>query len=198
MKTLVIGLGNPILGDDGVGWHVAEAVARLTSERPEVEVDCVSLGGLSLMERLTGATRVILVDAIFTGNAPVGTVRQLTLGDLPDLTTGHSASVHDTSLHNALSVGRSMDIALPDDTQIELFSFPNPPARLTRPEARGLRHLAFAVKDLDQEIARLSALGVVIESVRTDDATGRRYTFFADPDGLPLELYESPRAAQTT
>jgi len=118
MKTLVIGLGNPILGDDGVGWHVAEAVARLTSERPEVEVDCVSLGGMSLMERLTGATRVILVDAIFTGNAPVGTVRQLTLGDLPDLTTGHSASVHDTSLHNALSVGRSMDIALPDDEAV--------------------------------------------------------------------------------
>jgi hydrogenase maturation protease len=70
------------------------------------------------MERLTGATRVILIDAIFTGRAPIGTVSQITMGDLPDLTTGHSASIHDTSLHNALSVGRSMDIPLPEDEQV--------------------------------------------------------------------------------
>jgi len=122
MKTLVIGLGNPILGDDGVGWHVAEEIAKITVDRSNVEVDCVSLGGLSLMERLTGSRRVILIDAIFTGGAPIGTVSQITLGDLPDLTTGHSASVHDTSLHNALNIGRSMDIPLPEDQDVIIIA----------------------------------------------------------------------------
>ena len=61
---MVIGLGNPILGDDGVGWRVAEEIARNTINQPDVEVDCASLGGLSLMERLTGYERVILVDSI--------------------------------------------------------------------------------------------------------------------------------------
>jgi hydrogenase maturation protease len=81
-------------------------------------VDCASLGGLSLMERLTGAERVILIDSIFTGQKPVGTVSQFTLSDLPDLTAGHSASAHDTSLRNALNVGRSMNIFLPKDENV--------------------------------------------------------------------------------
>ena len=76
------------------------------------------------------------------------------------------------------------------DAQIELFSFPNPPPRPSRPEACGLRHLAFAVSDLDAEVARLESHGVVCEPVRVDEYTDRRFTFFADPDGLPLELYE--------
>jgi hydrogenase maturation protease len=131
MKTLIIGLGNPILGDDGVGWRVAEEVAKLLPSplaplpegegkggEGEVEVDCASLGGLSLMERLTGAERVILIDSIFTGQKPVGTVSQFTLSDLPDLTAGHSASAHDTSLRNALNVGRSMNIFLPKDENV--------------------------------------------------------------------------------
>ena len=118
MKTLVIGLGNPILGDDGVGWRVVEEIARKTANRPEVEVDCVSLGGLSLMERLIGCERVIMVDSIFTGEKPIGTVSQFALSDIPDLTAGHSASAHDTSLHNALNVGRSMDIPLPRDEDV--------------------------------------------------------------------------------
>ncbi len=122
MKTLVIGLGNPILGDDGVGWRVVEEVARVTAGRPEVETDCVSLGGLSLMERLTDSERVILVDAIYTGQKPVGTVSQFLLSDLPDLTAGHSASAHDTSLRNALNVGRSMGIRLPKDSQIHVVA----------------------------------------------------------------------------
>jgi glyoxylase I family protein len=79
----------------------------------------------------------------------------------------------------------------PQAVQIELFSFPNPPARVSRPEASGLRHLAFATDDLGASIAHLSSLGVTVEPVRTDDLTGKRYTFFADPDGLPLELYEA-------
>ena len=118
MKTLVIGLGNPILGDDGVGWRVVEEVAQKMANRPEVEVDTASLGGLSLMERLTGYERVILIDAIFTGTKPVGTVSQFTLSDLPDLTAGHSASAHDTSLRNALYVGRGMDMLLPKDENV--------------------------------------------------------------------------------
>lgn len=76
------------------------------------------------------------------------------------------------------------------NAQIELFSFPAPPPRPSRPEACGLRHLAFAVDDLDGEVARLEAAGVSCEAVRVDPYTERRFTFFADPDGLPLELYE--------
>lgn len=82
------------------------------------------------------------------------------------------------------------DIALPDGSQIELFSFPSPPPRPSYPEACGLRHPAFAVHGLDAEVARLSALGIAVEPIRLDEATGCRYTFFADPDGLPLEMYE--------
>lgn len=85
-----------------------------------------------------------------------------------------------------------LDLALPDGSQLELFSFPAPPARPNRPEACGLRHLAFAVDDLDAAIAHLQAHGVAVEPVRIDEGTLRRFTFFADPDGLPLELYESP------
>lgn len=83
-----------------------------------------------------------------------------------------------------------LDLALPDGSQIELFSFPSPPPRPSRPEAQGLRHLAFRVADLDVVIARLHAGGVQTEPVRVDEYTGRRFTFFADPDDLPLELYE--------
>jgi len=122
MKTIVIGLGNPILGDDGVGWRVVEEVARQTADRPEVETDCVSLGGLNLMERLTGYERVVLIDAIYTGSKPIGTVSRFVLSDLPDLTAGHSASAHDTSLRTALNVGRSMDIPLPKDEAVTVIA----------------------------------------------------------------------------
>ena len=84
-----------------------------------------------------------------------------------------------------------LDLALNGTYLIELFSFPNPPARPSRPEACGLRHLAFAVNDLEAMIAHLNEKGVTTEAIRTDDLTGKRFTFFADPDGLPLELYEN-------
>ena len=74
--------------------------------------------------------------------------------------------------------------------QIELFSFPNPPKRVNRPEACGLRHLAFVVEDLDRSVAQLKAHNIAVEDIRIDDLTDKRFTFFADPDGLPLELYE--------
>ena len=83
-----------------------------------------------------------------------------------------------------------LDLALPDGAQVELFSFPEPPPRPSRPEARGLRHLAFSVADLDASVAALQAGGVEVEPIRVDEYTGARFTFFADPDGLPLELYE--------
>lgn len=85
-----------------------------------------------------------------------------------------------------------LDLALPDGTQLELFSFPAPPQRPSTPEACGLRHLAFLVQDVERCKAALEAKGVVVEAIRTDEYTGRRFVFFADPDGLPLELYEAP------
>ena len=83
-----------------------------------------------------------------------------------------------------------LDLRLADGVQIELFSFPSPPPRVSRPEACGLRHLALRVADIDKAVTHLSVHGVVTESIRTDEYTGKRFTFFADPDGLPLELYE--------
>ena len=83
-----------------------------------------------------------------------------------------------------------LDLRLPDGTQVELFSFPNPPKRPSYPEACGLRHLAFEVADVDAAVADLARHGVTAEPVRVDEHTGKRLTFFADPDGLPLELYE--------
>ena len=77
------------------------------------------------------------------------------------------------------------------DAQIELFSFPDPAPRPSYPEAAGLRHLAFTVPALEPVIARLEAAGVAVEPIRVDPYTDQRFTFFADPDGLPLELYEA-------
>lgn len=128
VRTLVIGLGNPILGDDGVGWRIAEEVQHrlqpptsslqspaASDQRLQIEVDCAALGGLGLMERLVGYERVILVDAITTGQQPVGSVYRFTLDDLPDRAAGHTTSPHDTSLRTALKVGRAMGVPLPSD-----------------------------------------------------------------------------------
>jgi len=92
--------------------------------------------------------------------------------------------------HRAERMSCKLDLALADGSRLEVFSFPTPPTRVSRPEACGLRHLAFGVDDLDRAIADLSRAGVQVEPVRVDEVTGRRFTFFADPDGLPLELYE--------
>jgi len=83
-----------------------------------------------------------------------------------------------------------LDLALGREYLIELFSFPGPPARVSRPEAAGLRHLAFAVQDVRLERQKLIDLGIEVEPIRVDEFTGRKFTFFEDPDGLPLELYE--------
>ncbi len=83
-----------------------------------------------------------------------------------------------------------LDLKVGDQAQIELFSFPQPPERPSRPEACGLRHLSFAVENLETAIAELEAHGVAVEPIRLDELTNKRFTFFQDPDGLPLELYE--------
>ncbi|MGY2574557.1 SMU1112c/YaeR family gloxylase I-like metalloprotein [Vibrio sp. C8] len=84
-----------------------------------------------------------------------------------------------------------LDLALPDGSQIELFSFPNAPKRPSYPEAQGLRHLAFCVDDVSAAKKRLEQQGVEVEPIRVDEFTDKQYTFFADPDGLPLELCQS-------
>jgi len=110
-KTLVLGLGNPILGDDGVGWKVAEAVQAIAGNA--VEVDFASLGGLSLMERLLGYSHVVLIDCMETGLAPIGAVNSLPLSQLANPTAGHSASPHDTSLITALQAAQTMGADIP-------------------------------------------------------------------------------------
>jgi glyoxylase I family protein len=84
-----------------------------------------------------------------------------------------------------------LDLALPNGNQIELFSFSSNPPRPSYPEARGLRHLAFIVESIDNFTLHLQNSGVAVEPIRTDEYTGKRYTFFSDPDDLPLELYEA-------
>lgn len=114
-SIIVIGLGNPILGDDGFGWVVAsELESRLALRNPSVEIEYASLGGLSLMERLVGYDGAILIDTIQLGQKPAGTLYRLPFAELPDYSAGHTASSHDTTLRAALQVGRSLGAHLPE------------------------------------------------------------------------------------
>lgn len=122
-KTLVIGLGNPILGDDGVGWVVVREVENcLRKSDNSLEVDCLSLGGLSLMERLVGYQHVILVDSLNTGKRPQGSVVTFTLEELVDLTHGHASAAHDVSLKTALDMGRKLNVILPADKDVRVVA----------------------------------------------------------------------------
>jgi hydrogenase maturation protease len=155
-KTLVIGLGNPLLGDDGVGWHVAEGVrqALMGASRPTegegrrtdeplpspyrggegegsvphppsfVEVDCHVGGGLSLMERLVGYDRAIVIDAVNLGQGPVGHVTCFPLEALPHPSVGHLTSAHETNLWTALQVGRTMGAHLPAQVMVVAVESP--------------------------------------------------------------------------
>lgn len=126
MKTILVGLGNPILGDDGVGWKVVEEVAACYAENgggpdrgsPPPEFERLSLGGLSLMERLIGYDRAILVDAITTGQHPPGTVYWFTMDALPARAAGHTTSAHDATLPEAFAMGRAMGASLPGEVLI--------------------------------------------------------------------------------
>lgn len=116
MRTLVLGLGNPVLTDDSVGLRVIEELRPLLADRPDVEVDEDYWGGLQLMERLVGYDRAIIVDAICTG-APPGTIHRLPVDAIP---TQHSASGHDANLATALALGRQAGAHLPATEDILL------------------------------------------------------------------------------
>ncbi len=135
MKTLIIGLGNPILGDDGVGWRVAEEVERTLppfsaevrgkwgeTEGGIAEVERLSLGGISLMEQMTGWERVILVDSICTGGRAPGEVVTFSVDGLGETESGHSASGHDLTLKQALKLGRSLGADLPRNQDIHIVA----------------------------------------------------------------------------
>jgi hydrogenase maturation protease len=118
-RTLVIGLGNPILTDDGVGVRVAEAVRAALPPGAEVDVIEVSVGGLSLMEAMVGYDRVLLVDALQRPGVAPGAIVRLTLDDLASMSaTQHSASPHDANLVTALAAGRQLGLALPSDVVV--------------------------------------------------------------------------------
>lgn len=113
-RTLVLGLGNPILGDDGVGVRIAEAVQAALPADAAVDVSEACVGGLSLMERMVGYDTVILVDALCVDQARPGRVRRMDLEDLRRMgSTQHVASAHDTNLLTALEAGRRMSLPLP-------------------------------------------------------------------------------------
>lgn len=133
MKTIVVGLGNPILGDDGIGWKVAEEVrkqlllldaalvtrpGRRKRAGPDyTDVEFLSLGGISLMEYLIGYDRAVLIDAM-DSDQETGSIVVARLSELPDYSTLHTTSVHDTSLQNALRLGRGMGASLPEEEEV--------------------------------------------------------------------------------
>lgn len=118
MRTLVLGLGNPILGDDAVGLRVAQGVKARLPKGTQIDVDEDTWGGLRLMERLIGYERAIIVDAIQTGSAP-GSFHWLPPGGIP---TQRTASAHDVNLPTALSLGRQASAILPADANIHILA----------------------------------------------------------------------------
>jgi len=119
---LVLGLGNPLLGDDGVGWRVAEECAKRLGTR--AEIDCHAGGGLSLMERLVGYDRAILIDVLTTGAEPIGAVHSFLLEELRNPAAGHLISSHDTSLQNALDAARSLGVEMPREIHVVTVESP--------------------------------------------------------------------------
>ncbi len=98
-----------------------------------------------------------------------------------------------SEVYRAERRSHKLNVALPDGCELEIFSFPSPPSRVTRPEACGLRHLALRVADVEAVVAELARRGVAAEPIRVDEYTGKRFTFFADPDGIKLEFVYIPQ-----
>jgi hydrogenase maturation protease len=147
MKTLVIGLGNPILTDDGAGIYAARMVEQALPPDVGVDVTELAVGGLQLMETMIGYDRVILIDAIWAPEGDVGRVLHFDARALPD--TMNSASAHDADLPTALRVGRQLGALLPADENIEIVAItarevltfdsePTPPVTAALPEAVSL------------------------------------------------------------
>ena len=125
MKTLIVGLGNPILGDDGIGWRVAEKAQRelfgATSkldQSHQIDFEFLSLGGISLMEHLIGYDQAVIIDAIHTGNELQGKISVFPLEELTGKPQGHLSSSHDTSLPDAIKMGQLMGAQLPQEITI--------------------------------------------------------------------------------
>lgn len=147
MKTLVVGLGNPILGDDGVGWQIASELKRNDKIPADVTIECAALGGISLMESLIGYDRAIIIDSIFTQQSPIGMVKLFKLDDISNPSVGHLSSAHDTSLQDALQMGHALGAHLPEDISIvtveaeKVYDFSEnltPPVANAIPEAVGM------------------------------------------------------------
>ncbi len=118
MRTILIGLGNPILGDDAAGWKVVEQVEQQLQpprhkNQETLDIVYLSIGGLGLMEHLIDYDRAIIVDAMVSGKDVPGTISTQMLEDVSDLTAGHTTSIHDTSLHDAVNLARKTDAHLP-------------------------------------------------------------------------------------
>ncbi len=159
MKTLVVGLGNPILGDDGVGWKVAEKICQQLPHAETVAVEYLSLGGISLMEHLIGYDRAVLIDA-FASDEDLGSIHVMKLSDMPSYSAFHIASVHDMSLQNAIEMGRSLGALLPEEITVigiatkRIYDFSE---ELSLPVAEAVPHAAkIALELLQNSIDRLS------------------------------------------
>ena len=143
MKTLIVGLGNPILGDDGVGWKVAEKICQQLPADESIAVDYLSLGGISLMEHLIGYDRAVLIDA-FASDEDLGSIHVMKLNDMPNYSAFHITSAHDTSLQNAIEMGRSLGAVLPEEITVvgiatrRIYDFSDelsPPVEAAMPQA---------------------------------------------------------------
>jgi hydrogenase maturation protease len=119
MKTIIVGIGNPILGDDGVGWKIAEEVKKQLPPEANIDVVCLSLGGLGLMERLIGYQRAILIDAFaMKENDEIGSILIMKLSDLPSYSAYHTNSMKNIPLQTAIELGRSMGAQLPEEVDV--------------------------------------------------------------------------------
>ncbi|HSB65284.1 MAG TPA: hydrogenase maturation protease [Anaerolineales bacterium] len=118
VKTIVVGLGNPILGDDGVGWQIASELQKIKPLPKDVTIECLAIGGISLMEVLIDYDRAIIVDSIVTQQASLGNITLQKLEELPNPSSGHMSSAHDTSLIEALQMGRALGANLPNDISV--------------------------------------------------------------------------------
>ncbi len=156
---IVIGLGTPLLGDDGVGWKVVEALQAQLAQSG-IETDLLAGGGLSLMERLVGYGKAIIVDSIYTGRQPKGAVSVFPLEALENPFAGHTASAHETNLLTALAMGRSLGASLPETVMIvaiespDIYDFDD---QLSPPVAAAVAPARDAVLQLIQQMAGVAS-----------------------------------------
>jgi len=160
--TLVLGLGNPLLGDDGAGWKIVSTLQDQMRAR-DIEFDCLDCSGLALMERLVGYRQAILVDAVTTGSGPLGQVQCLSVEELGDPSLGHLTSAHDTSLRSALELARELDLPLPSPILvigIEVQPSNDCSARLSGPVEEAVPQATEKIRDLLASLRATAGRGV--------------------------------------